>query len=380
MRLQLNRLLVVLAVAGAVLTAGGPSRAENLITVRGQYYRERSTRVVQPVVEVAKDLPGGTDVRAHYLLDAITSASQAAGPTGDNIFTEYRSEAGISGGVATESLKLRLGYRYSAESDYWSHTVFGSAATRMWADTSNLALLLGAGTDQVGRRSPAGGVNPCVPSINAPCPMRNLFAGLWYSQVVTPTLLAQVGYETAYMWGYLSSPYRNERLPDNRWRNTLAARAATYLPTTATGFQLLYRFYWDRYWGDDPNWDGDPWNVVSHTVEGRVFQGLGRDVELRLTGRYYSQGAANIFCDQADLNVRPGCVQGMTLSARQPQLDRTGTVFVEAKVYWEARRLRGRPFFGWFSEGTFELSYGTFLQSTSFGTAHVAQTGYSLPF
>ena len=143
---------------------------------------------------------------------------------------------------------------------------------------------------------------------------------------------------------------------------------------------MLYRFYWDRYRGDDPNWEGDPWNILSHTVEGRVFQGIGRDVELRLTGRYYSQGAASVFCDPADIGVRPGCTQGMVLSARQPQLDQTRTVFVEGKIYWEARWLRGRPFFGWFAEGTFELSYGTFLQSTSFGSAHVVQTAYALPF
>lgn len=373
--------VVALVLAGfASLVTAAMAHAENLVTVRGQYYREPSTRVVQPVVEVAKDLPGGTDVRAHYLLDAITSASQAAGPTGDNIFTEYRSEAGLSGGVTINRYQLRLGYRYSAESDYWSHTVFGSALARLWGDSANVALLLGAGSDQVGKRSPAGRVNPCTPSINRPCPLRNLFAGLWYSQILSPTLLAQLGFETAYAWGYLSSPYRAENLPDKRLRSAVAARAAKYFPSTATGVQLLYRYYFDFYPGDAPDWNGDPWGIRSHTVEGRVFQGLGRDVELRFTGRYYSQGPANFYCDQADLAVRPECSQTMVYTAGQPQLGPVGTLFVEGKIYWDARWLRGKPFFGWFSEGTFELSYGRFIQSTSFGTAEVLQTGYALPF
>jgi hypothetical protein len=373
------RALAVLSLAVSALISGAV-RAENLVTVRGQYYREPSTRVVQPVVEVAKDLPGGTDVRAHYLLDAITSASAASGPTGDNIFTEYRSEAGLSGGVTLDRMQLRLGYRYSAESDYWSHTLFGSALARLWGDSANVALLLGAGTDRVGKRSPAGSANPCVPSISHPCPLRNLFAGLWYSQVLSPTVLAQIGTEAAYAWGYLSSPYRQENLPDKRLRLAGAARAAKYFPTTATGLQVLYRLYFDVYPGDDPNWNGDPWGIRSHTFEGRVFQGVGRDLELRLTGRYYRQGPANFFCDQADIGVRSGCSQTMVLRAGQPQLAQVDTVFLEGKIYWDARALRGKPFFGWFSEGTFELSYGTFIQSTSFGTAHVLQTGYALPF
>jgi hypothetical protein len=370
---------VVLGVTISALAAGA-AHAENLVTVRGQYYREPSTRVVQPVVEVAKDLPGGSDVRAHYLLDAITSASAASGPTGDNIFTEYRSEAGLSGGVTVDRMQFRLGYRYSAESDYWSHTLFGSALARLWGDSANLALLLGAGSDRVGKRALVGATNSCTPSVNRTCPLRTLFAGLWYSQILSPTFLAQLGYEAAYMSGYLSHPYRLEKLPDQRVRNAVAARAAQYFPTTATGLQLLYRFYFDFYPGDDPNWEGDPWGIRSHTFEGRVFQGIGRDVELRLTGRYYLQGAINIFCDPGDVGVRPGCSPTGAYSVGQPQLAKMNTVFVEAKVYWDARALRGMPFLGWFAEGTFELSYGTFIPSTSFGTAHVLQTGYALPF
>jgi len=377
----LRRALILFAAAAAVVADRGRARAENLVTIRGQYYREPSTRVVQPVVEVAKDLPGGTDVRAHYLLDAITSASAASGPTGDNIFTEYRSEASLSGGVTIERTQLRLGYKYSAESDYWSHTLFGSLAARLWGDTATVALSFGGSADLVGRRSPAGNVNPCTPSISRPCPLRTLFAGLGYSQVITPTLLTQIGYETSYQWGYLSSPYRMENLPDKRWRNAIAGRVAKYFPTTSTGIQLHYRYYWDRYPGDNPDWNGDPWGVKSHTFETRVFQGLGRDVEVRFTARYYPQGAANFWCDQADQTLRPTeCNQSMRLVARQPQLDALKTFFVEGKVYWEARALRGKPFFGWFSQGTFELSYGRFYQTTSFADAHVLQTGYALPF
>jgi hypothetical protein len=61
------------------------------------------------------------------------------------------------------------------------------------------------------------------------------------------------------------------------------------------------------------------------------------------------------------------------------------------------RALAGVPLLGWFSEGTADVSYGQFLQSTYYGRwgtpsttddgtgslgghAHVRQLGYSIPF
>jgi hypothetical protein len=84
LRLQLMaRLPCATAVALALMLAAASSAADNHVTLRGQYYREPSTRVVQPVVEIEKDLPDGFDVNTHLLLDAITSASAASGPAGD---------------------------------------------------------------------------------------------------------------------------------------------------------------------------------------------------------------------------------------------------------------------------------------------------------
>ena len=38
------------------------------------------------------------------------------------------------------------------------------------------------------------------------------------------------------------------------------------------------------------------------------------------------------------------------------------------------------PFLRWFAAGAFEVSYGRYFQNTSFGNAHVLQTGYRLQF
>ena len=353
------------------------AQAEDHVTVRGQYYREPSTRVVQPVVELGKDLPNGVDVTAHFLLDAITSASAASGTATDSIFTEMRNEAGISVGKSWSRVRAGLAYRYSAESDYWSHMVVGSASFRLWEDTGTLFLSFGGGRDEVGRRVQGSTPMPSIaPGCTQTCALSTWIGGIWYSQILSPTILVQGGLEGALLDGFQSSPYRQvsgrgmENVPRMRLRNALALRAAKYFPDARFGLQVHYRYYQD-FLGDDA------WNIKSHTFEGRLFQRLGRDVEVRLTGRYYSQGAANFWCD---LMTQGSCNTSSRYYANDPKLGASSTKFAEAKVFWDATRWRARPFLSWFSPGTFELSYGIYLQSTAFGNAHVLQTGYTLPF
>ena len=56
------------------------------------------------------------------------------------------------------------------------------------------------------------------------------------------------------------------------------------------------------------------------------------------------------------------------------------TEYPEVQLIWQAEALRPFPFFRWFAAGTFEISYGHYFQSTSFGNAHVLQTGYRMPY
>jgi hypothetical protein len=373
----------VLALLGIGLSQGS-ALADDHVTIRGQYYREPSTRVVQPVVELSKDLPHGIDVTAHYLLDAITSASAASGPAGDTIFTESRSEEGLSVGKSWSRVRVGVSYRYSGESDYWSHFVVGSLTLRVWDDTGTLSATFGGGWDQVGRRVQGSTPMPkLAPGCGHTCPLDTTMGGLWYSQVLSPTVLVQAGYEVAYLDGFQSSPYRTvsshggmmENVPRKRWRNVAAVRAAKYFPAAGLGLQLHYRYYWD--FSGDAGDATNPWNVRSHTVEGRIYQSLGRDLELRLTGRYYSQGSAGFWCDAASA---AGCDATSRYFTSDPKLGSVTTKLLELKIYWDAAIWRDLPFFGWFAAGTFELSYGHFWQDTTFADAHVAQAGYTFPF
>lgn len=394
--------LVALLCGTILALATSRAWADNHVTLRTVYYREPSTRVVQPVVEIEKDLPAGFDVNTHVLLDAITSASAASGPSGDNIFTEVRDEAGIRIGKNWSRTRLTLAYSYSAESDYWSHIFAAGAAFRVWGDTGTLLLSAGAGFDQVGKRvlgaAPTPKLapgDPCSPNGTRTCPLDQRFAGISYSQVVSPTVVVQAGYELALLDGFQASPYRAvpqkgaEVVPDKRWRNAVAARAAKFFPDLGLGVQLHYRYYFDLYYqykwqflpttAVDPRAapGTDPWHLRSHTIEGRLFKTVGRDVELRATYRYYTQGSAGLWCDPS---LGSTCYTNASLFTSDPKLTPVATQFLEGKLYWDASGWRGLPVVGWFAAGAFEFSYGYYWQNTSYVGAHILQAGYTIPY
>jgi hypothetical protein len=387
--LTARRFSPLLAASLLLLTAGAVRGADE-ITIRGAYYREPSTRVIQPVVEIHKDLPNGFDVDTHYLLDAITSASSNAGVTSDSIFTEIRNEVGLGVGKTWERTRASLGYKYSAESDYWSHAFFGSLSRRLWGDTGTLGFAAGISLDQASsrNRTPACATPPSVS-----CPLDTYFAGLAYTQVLSPVATAQLVAETAYLDGFQGNLYRVvpnfaagfENPPDRRLRNAVAARAAYYFPDARVGLQLHYRFYWDVYPGTSLV-DYDAWAMRAHTIEARAYVQLTPTLEVRILFREHLQNHAAFWCDVSEnptCYTTTGASGAAVVSPYQssdPKLGPIHTEYPEVKLIWQAEAWHEVPFFRWFSTGTFELAYGRYFQNDSFGDAHVLQAGYTMPY
>src|SRR5206468_1048508 len=96
----------------------GPAAADGTLSMRGVYYKEKSTRVEQPMVDGSYESAGGGRVDGHLLVDSITSASSATGTAQE--FTERRYEAGL--GYTRPFGPVRVGVlgKYSTESDYFS--------------------------------------------------------------------------------------------------------------------------------------------------------------------------------------------------------------------------------------------------------------------
>ena len=147
-------------------------------------------------------------------------------------------------------------------------------------------------------------------------------------------------------------------------------------------FRPGYRLYWD-------DW------VIARSPELRTFVSLG-PVELRVTGRFYTQRAAIFIRVKQTPDLPDGqglpCSDCRLAASREgrfylsnPKLTAFNTVFLEARVLLRLdalRRLRRLPLAGWLAAGDRRALLGHYFNNryahTSFGDSHVA--GLTLSF
>lgn len=382
-----------LVVVAVVLALAAPVGADmDTLVLRGNHWRDRNTRVVQPTVELHKQLPSGTQLSADYLLDAITSASVAAGVLRDQPFTELRNEAGFGVGQWLGPALLSAAYSYSSESDYWAHTASLGLLLDLFQHNTQLSASLAYGNDRVALRmgptlyNPVGGLQTVSAFVNV-------------SQALLPTLGLTAGYEIGVIGfgnaqnGWQANPYRTvslggaparELVPYQRIRQ--AANAAVYwtmpVPSRLVPFFAVrgaYRIYWDD------------WGLLSHTPELRLYLPIG-PIEWRVTGRWYTQNHVSFWSDDGVTPAYPQGVQGLhcTTCLRKSSRDglwytsdpKLGDMTAELLELRLLVRLRGMrswrwlPGAAWLSAGLVELSYGHYFNGgfahTAYGDAEVA--------
>src|SRR4051812_35729639 len=160
MRLQL--------VAALVLVSATAAHADGTLAMRGVYYKERSTRVVQPMLDGMFEVGARGLLTGHLLVDAITSASASSGAAAAEPFTERRFEAGagyaqeLDGpeGSILDTVRLGADAKISKEPDYRS--LYAGVRGEAELAQKNLTFGLGGGVslDEVnneGAQSPMGG-------------------------------------------------------------------------------------------------------------------------------------------------------------------------------------------------------------------------------
>ena len=302
--------LIILLVLAAIALPSSSGRAEDRVTVRGNYYREPSTRVLQPLVDVSVDVPDERfTVGATYLLDAITSASIAAGTLqvtgGDQLFTELRHEASGRVGGQLGPWSLGGGFRYSTETDY----IARSLAASVGRDFLHRALTLRASysfdfnrvyriTNSLGERMPwCGGVQVMECSGEGFGPHTNAlhthYAALAYSHALLPTLHAHAALELAFLRGPQDNPYRAGVIPNafpeahplQRDRVAVSGSVRWMIPRAHMVLEPTYRYY------------TDDWKVQAHSPDLRVHFRLWRHLLLRVRYRYYQQNQAYFWRD-----------------------------------------------------------------------------------
>jgi hypothetical protein len=360
--------------------------ADGDLSLRGVYYKERSTRVMEPMLDGMFEVGARGLLDAHVLVDAITSASGASGAVSQQAFTEQRYEGGagytqeFDGPAGSILDRIRVGGdgKFSDESDYRS--IYVGARTEADLAQRNATVGIGGGisvdkVDASGSQGPLGGIallckgDLSATSTSCPLDIYNTYAKV--SQIVGKDTVVGANYEIAYLDGYQSNPYRQvpvpvlgtyvpERHPFARTRQAAAASVRHFFPASQTTLVAAYRFYWDD------------WHIHAHTPEIRLIQEVGLHADASFMYRYYRQTAAYFY--------KPFYPDPMTLAkpfvTDDPKMSPFDGHTLEAKlgVFGEAFGLSGR-----WAGARFEGILEYIIQHNSFGNAVVAHVALTLP-
>jgi hypothetical protein len=370
MRLQLTLAAIVL-----VSAASGRAQADGTLAVRGVYYKERATRVMQPMLDAMFDAGVHGVATGHFLVDAITSASASSGASGAAPFTERRYEAGLGYTHELGDITLGVDGKYSTESDYVSRYVGVRGQIELGQKNTVIGVGGGASFDTI---SAAASQGPLVITLRcdamhpseAECPLHVYSAYGSVSQIVSQNAVIGVSVDVATLRGDQSNPYRQavvgetlvaERHPTERTREAFAATARYYVADTGTTLIGTYRYYRDN------------WQVHAHTPELRIVQEIGFDVDASLRYRYYTQDGAYFYKTRYppdDAAMTQFVSDDVKLS------DFTGhTLEGKLGVLGEAFGLPGR-----WAGARFESIVEYVVQHNRFGNAVVAHVALTLPF
>lgn len=352
MQLSGSRAVAVAVVAVCLATAGG-ARADGEVSARTMYYKEKATRVAQPMIDFLFDASDRGVVEGHVLVDAITSASAGG-------FDENRVEGGLGYTHQQGDLKLGGQARYSTEPDYRSVTGGLQAQLELLDKNVTVSLGLGLGRDH----STNAGAGAMAPRVEGD--LTTMMTTLGVSQVLGPNAVASLTYDFLRVDGVQHNLYRQvstadgglvfEHHPDLRLRHAFAGSLRWFLPAFTTTVVAQYRFY------------TDDWALHAHTPELRLTKDVGDWLALGLRYRYHRQDAAFFYRERY-----PTAQELISLDAKLSAFD-SHLVGGRLEVAGGALGLGGR-----LEAARAELVGEYVIQHNAFGNAMVAYAALVLP-
>jgi len=374
-RVRARLLTCVCQLIGLWLVAAASVHADEVsgtwtgeLEARGNYFLERSTRVVIPAARVALAAPNGVRVDASYLVDVISSASIAQGASEDSVFTELRHAVGAGTGktfaLGDNDLDLSVHGTYSTEDDYKSRIYGANVSFAFNEKNSVISLGLTRVSDTIEDNRDA----------TFRAHLRGVTAQAGVSQVLGRTLVLSFGYEFVVLSGFLGNPYRSAQFvahapvredpPDERYRHNWELQLSWFAAATNTTLQAYARYYTDS------------WSIHAVTPELRLYQSLGRDLNVRLRFRYYTQSSAAFAPPGDDGRYEVG-YQGPTTG--DPKLMDFDSRQFGVRVSLALRAL-SNSFLGFASRGILDLQLDRQWCSSAFGNNVMATLGGRLPF
>lgn len=331
-----------LALCSAVLLFASTAHAEDALVLWGNYYLERSTRVIAPTVTLYKDAGDGT-FRGTYLVDQITSASGAFTAT-DEPFSEYRQDISLQYTHRfANGLVPAIGVRYSHEGDYRSHGVIARLGYEL-SELTTLDAILNYKFDIIGQRGREGFRET----------LNTAFVSLGVTQVLSPQALGGVTFDSELLRGYQENPYRVEQHPRERNRYGLTGWGAYRFVDTKTSVRLEYTLGFGT------------WDLVGHSFDLRLTQRLLPSLEIQPEVRYHTQGGV-FFVELTDNFI-----------TTDPKLRALETAMFGGRIIWTLSLLRGTAL-AMLADAQLHPSYYYYHQTNRYGDAHIAQLGLYIP-
>lgn len=243
-----------------------------------------------PAVMIRKNLNNKIAFSGRYYVDQISGATIDVRTYGSP-YSEERTETSVATDIIDDNTTWRISYLTSQENDYDANNASISIDQDFFGDLSTLSLGYAQGWDTVSQRQTLGSTE----TLSEPVDRRSYRLG--WSQVLTPKVIGNIGFETITDEGYLKNPYRQVRyatatnfyaFEPERYPNTRTSYAVSVgaLQSLTSQQVLGYRY---RYFTDS-------WDIQAHTLE-LEYRYQWNQYQFVSLIRGYQQGDAEFYAD-----------------------------------------------------------------------------------
>jgi len=245
------------------------------------FYNGGGQTVQGPALLVRKNFAEKGSVSLGYYVDQISGASIDV-VTNASPYHEERKEYTAGGDYLYRDTLMSMSYTNSNENDYTAKTWNFNVAQEMFDNRTTLSIGYYQGNDIVGKVSS---------NLAAPA-SRNGYS-LSLSQVINPTVLANISYESTISDGYLQNPYRSARVE--------GAYVPEVDPSTRSGqaVSLSIAKAWTKHWSTrvEARYYTDSWQIHAMNIGFVSSQYIHRNWVLDSSYRFYTQKAASFYSD-----------------------------------------------------------------------------------
>lgn len=306
---------------GSSLAPGVAHAAANLPEDRADvmyhHYQGGGLRANGPAVLVRKKVNDQLSLQGQYYVDMVSNASIDV-VTQASKYKETRNEYTLGGDYTVRDSLISMSYTHSKEPDYIADTIGIDVAQDVFGGMTTINLGFSKGEDKVGAKNEG---------FFDEASHRRYRLGA--TQILSPTWLMSLNAEAISDAGYLGNPYRAARefgtLVEERMPRTRSSRAVDLRAVGDIGggqaIRGEYRYFWDN------------WGITAHTIETGYSRYFGEKWLADFWGRYYTQGAALFYSDDAQLVS--------TYLTRNRQLSNHDTISLGGKGTWTARQGSG---------------------------------------